>query len=138
MLSVLLKSTHLNKPVLSRAATRDELVQKHTHMHTHIHKHTHSLTDSFGVVPGPQQELRGPVPECHHHRVKVRQRLQWRVKESGETHVSYRKCGEKTEVKQKHYQREEYRMTLSPKRLSWPHMAAQQSFFCCQSGFRAE
>lgn len=48
---------------------------------------TVTLTDSFGVVPGPQQQLGSPVPEGHHHGVEVGQGLQGRVEESGETHV---------------------------------------------------
>lgn len=55
------------------------------------------LTDSFGVVSGPQQQLRGPVPERHHHRVQVCQRLEGGVEESCETHVSCRRrSGEET------------------------------------------
>lgn len=83
------------------------------------------LTNSFGVVPGPQQQLRGPVPERHHNGVKVRQRLEGRVEESGETHVSYRRCAEKRDdvSKQRHYQRAirmECRLAPGPRLLSGP------------------
>lgn len=58
-----------------------------------LHVSSVRLTDSFGVVSGPKEQLGGPVPERHHHRVEVRQRLQGRVEESGEAHIS---CREKT------------------------------------------
>lgn len=55
-----------------------------------------TLTNCFGVVPGPKEQLRGPVPEGHHHRVQVRQGLQGRVEESGKPHVSCVVFTEKT------------------------------------------
>lgn len=73
---------------------------------------TPRLTNSFGVVPGPQKQLRGPVPEGHYHGVEVRQWLEGRVEESGETHVRYRRRGEKTDEdsRERHYQRVETRL----------------------------
>ena len=40
-------------------------------------------------MPGPQQQLRSPVPEGHHHRVQVSQRLQGRIEQSSKAHVCY-------------------------------------------------
>lgn len=51
------------------------------------------LTNSFGIMSGPEQKLRGPVPERHHHWVKVRQRFERRVEEPCKTHVGYSRQG---------------------------------------------
>ena len=44
--------------------------------------------NGLGVMPGPQQQLWGSVPECHHHGVQVCQGFQRRVKKSGKPHIS--------------------------------------------------
>lgn len=85
MSGVAQQNTHANTEGRSRCCTRS---QSQPLRATSV---LLALTDGFGVVSSPKEQFRGPVPEGHYDRVKVGQRLQWRVKESGKTHVSCRK-----------------------------------------------